>query len=213
MLPKSKTEAVKSEETKKEESAEPSADREKIIEFLREIGHERCDQVFRKMAMIFDSSESVAGRSTQASKEAHEQAIGAVLVIATKHSLSAKILEQFDRQVNEPDVPSQLPKQELESTGKKKRKRRKGRAPKVQDLIQDTEDTGQDWVDFDPMDMEDHELDNLFEGRKDHRNFITYVGPQDRRKEMKVSVNCKFKPWNSKVAAPDSMDHFMKTTD
>ena len=43
--------------------------------------------------------------------------------------------------------------------------------------------------------------------------FITYVGGQEAdRKEVKVRVNGKFKPWDDKITYPPYMKDFRKTT-
>ena len=60
--------------------------------------------------------------------------------------------------------------------------------------------------------MSDRELSKLFEERPTTRNFITYLGKDDLRKEMKVRVNCKFLPIDSKVTFPPHVEKFKKTT-
>ena len=65
---------------------------------------------------------------------------------------------------------------------------------------------------WDPIDVSDRQLSKLFEERPTTRNFITYLGEDDLRKEMKVRVNCKFLPIDSKVTFPPNVKKFKKTT-
>ena len=53
----------------------------------------------------------------------------------------------------------------------------------------------------------------MFVGRKNTKPFITYVGGSESdRKEVKVPVNGKLKPFDDDVKYPPQMDHFKKTT-
>jgi hypothetical protein len=73
--------------------------------------------------------------------------------------------------------------------------------------------TRDEWKDLDPRELPDEALDKLFENRKKATNFIAYVGGDEAdRKERKVRVNGKFKPWDDKVASPPDMDQYKKTT-
>jgi hypothetical protein len=65
---------------------------------------------------------------------------------------------------------------------------------------------------WDPIEMSDRELSKLFEERPSTRNFIAYLCKDDLRKEMKVRVNCKFLPIDTKVGFPPRTKKFKKTT-
>jgi len=73
--------------------------------------------------------------------------------------------------------------------------------------------THDEWKDLDPRELPDVQLSEFFEGREKTKPFITYVGGQKSdRKEVKVRVNGKFKPWDDKVSFPPHMENFKKTT-
>jgi hypothetical protein len=131
---------------------------------------------------------------------------------------------------------SEPPKPEVEERGRKETKQRpkdkdrkrskdRSRSPKKVGLIareQVHEDrmlwrkeypTRDEWKDLDPRELPDEALDKLFETRKKSTNFIAYVGGDEAdRKERKVRVNGKWKPWDDKVSCPTDMDHYRKTT-
>jgi hypothetical protein len=65
---------------------------------------------------------------------------------------------------------------------------------------------------WDPIEMSDRELSKLFEERPNTRSFIMYLGKDDLRKEMKVRVNCKFLPIDTKVTFPPRVKKSKKTT-
>jgi len=70
-----------------------------------------------------------------------------------------------------------------------------------------------DPIGADPRDLSNEELSKIFEPYiKKHREFITYVGDEHLRKEMKVRVNGKFWPQSSKIKYPPYMKNFKKTT-
>ena len=67
-------------------------------------------------------------------------------------------------------------------------------------LMSVSETTGNLFIDADPTQFTDEVLEQLFEeedrkadkkGKKPH-NFMTYYGPEELRKEMKVRANCKY---------------------
>ena len=75
------------------------------------------------------------------------------------------------------------------------------------------EKTGMPWIDFEPLDMKDEELNDLFWGRK--KSGLDYVsGTNDDPKGQRVRVDLKIKPSNSKVGVPEHMRRgdFVKTT-
>eukprot|EP00973_Karenia_brevis_P067706 9419486-Karenia_brevis.AAC.1 len=61
--------------------------------------------------------------------------------------------------------------------------------------------------------MTDDHLDIWFTRRTadqkaQHQNFVTYVaGQPEHRCEMRVRVNCKYQPWDTKVTCPYWMEH------
>jgi hypothetical protein len=74
-------------------------------------------------------------------------------------------------------------------------------------------------INWDPTEVSDHQLSKLFEEKQNirskfghERNFITYLGKDDLRKEMKVRVNCKFHPLGSKISFPPNAKNYKQTT-
>ena len=87
-------------------------------------------------------------------------------------------------------------------------------------LMSMTDCTGELYIDTDPTEFGDQILEDLFEeddrkaaekGKRPH-NFMTYYGEEHLRKEMKVRINCKYWPWDTKVPFPPHMSKFKKTT-
>ena len=90
--------------------------------------------------------------------------------------------------------------------------RPKERSKKMRELVDETGTTGEEGVDFEPTDMPDEVLDKLFD-RTGHRNFITYVcGSKRERKELRVRVNCKYSPKDTRITFPLAMAEYRKTT-
>ena len=82
--------------------------------------------------------------------------------------------------------------------------------------------TGQSYIDIDPTEIASEVLENIFYKREEEartkgntktkRNFITYYGPDELRQNMKIRVNAKYEPWDTKINYPPSMKDFRKTT-
>jgi hypothetical protein len=87
-----------------------------------------------------------------------------------------------------------------------------------QELIDNTEATDDQriWktaeINWDPTEVSDRQLSRLFGEKQNTRNFITRLGKDDLRKEMKVRVNCKFHPLDTKISFPPNMKNYKKTT-
>ena len=93
----------------------------------------------------------------------------------------------------------------------------RARDPKIQQKIDDTDDTGNGWVDFDPTELPEDDLSCIM---KDHtkqtglsKNFITYHGgTPETRKELKVRVNGKFRATDTAIQTAPYMRGYVKTT-
>ena len=79
-------------------------------------------------------------------------------------------------------------------------------------MIDNSELTGKDRIDADPAEVPDADRDHLFGAHQGTRNFVTYIGPDYFRKEMKIRVNCKCQPCETKVPHPKNTRYSKKTT-
>ena len=78
-------------------------------------------------------------------------------------------------------------------------------------LVRRTKPAWDDKVDADPLDIPDAELDYFFRGRK--RNFVAYRGGAPGEPAyMKVRVNGKFRPKDTRITHPSDMAGYKKTT-
>jgi hypothetical protein len=89
--------------------------------------------------------------------------------------------------------------------------RQASREPEMLALVKHTRPINEEKTDSDPLDICNKDLDNFFVGRK--RNFVAYWGgtPGDPA-YMKVRVNGKFHPKDTKIVHPSDMAGFRKTT-
>ena len=63
---------------------------------------------------------------------------------------------------------------------------------------------------FEPLHIDKEVLDGFFEGRSE--NFITYHGLKDHDpRDLKIRIDGKFIPTNSKVGVPKELDGYRKT--
>ncbi len=128
-------------------------------------------------------SDLMKNLSYSVTKEKESQDAGSAPSQARSSEPSSSSRPHVKEEQREPVAPESQREPETQSQGDVQVRIRRSETSVLNELLDDTSPTGEEWIDFDPSDLGDQALDALFEGRKANQNFITYISDsQELRK-------------------------------